>query len=168
MEFTPDDFDTAAAADLPQGLEHFEGAAQRDEHFAAQYDEWFEYLVWVRQPGSAGFGAKLRRGRLAAVGYAWCSAQRRASPGLVQAAFLLALVPVPCRCPLGGALLLGCAFGALASHGAGELVLPRSCASQGGRARILSPIQAAVEASVLSICMANCARIRPEPCHRPA
>lgn len=44
MAFEPDDFDTAAAADLPQGLEHFDGAAQRDERFAAQYDEWFEYL----------------------------------------------------------------------------------------------------------------------------
>lgn len=46
MEFASDDFDTAAAADLPQGLEHFEVAAQQDEHFEAQYDEWFEYLFW--------------------------------------------------------------------------------------------------------------------------
>lgn len=44
MEFAPDDFDTAAAAELPQGLEHFEVLAQQDEHFEAQHDEWFEYL----------------------------------------------------------------------------------------------------------------------------
>lgn len=44
MAFEPDDFDTAAAADLPEGLEHYEVAAQRDGRFEAQYDEWFEYL----------------------------------------------------------------------------------------------------------------------------
>lgn len=44
IEFDADDFESAEAADLPEGQEQFGVVAQEDEFFEQQFDEWFEYL----------------------------------------------------------------------------------------------------------------------------
>jgi hypothetical protein len=44
IELSSDDFESADAAELPEGLEHFDRQAQQDETFESEFEEWLEYL----------------------------------------------------------------------------------------------------------------------------